>query len=58
MHEWTSTAQMSGLPYIQMRDLSFIVIARFYLPGLFPIAVIIALIIARLPLKSGRLSWQ
>jgi hypothetical protein len=51
MYEWTSTVQMSGLPNIQMRTLSFIVIARFYLPGLLPIVVIVSLIVARLPVK-------
>jgi hypothetical protein len=50
-YEWTSTAVMSGLPLIQMRQLSFIVFARFYLPGLLPIVVIVSLVLARFPVK-------
>ena len=51
MYEWTSTTQMSGLPFIQMRQLPFIELARFYLPGLLPIVVIVSLIVARCPVK-------
>jgi hypothetical protein len=51
MYEWTSTTTMSGLPYIQMNKQSFIVFARFYLPGLLPIAVIVSLMVARLSVK-------
>jgi hypothetical protein len=49
MYEWTSTTQMSGIPSVAMKSLHFIVFARFYLPGLLPIAVIVALIAARFP---------
>ncbi len=51
MYEWTSTATMGSLSHIQMREMSFIVISRFYLPGLFPIAVIASLIVARFPFR-------
>jgi len=51
MYEWTSTTTMSGLPYIQMKQIPFIEFARFYLPGLLPIVVIVSLIIARFPIK-------
>jgi hypothetical protein len=51
MYEWTSTTTMSGLPFIQMKQVPFIEFARFYLPGLLPIVVIVSLIIARFPIK-------
>jgi len=51
MYEWTSTTTMSGLPYIQMKQVPFIEFARFYLPGLLPIVVIVSLIIAKFPVK-------
>jgi len=51
LYEFTSTTTMSGLPHIQMRQLSFVVIARFYLPGLFPMVVLTSLIAARFPVK-------
>lgn len=51
MYEWTSTTTMSGLPYIQMKQIPFIEFARFYLPGLLPIVVIVSLIVARFPVK-------
>ena len=51
MYEWTSTTTMSGLPFIQMNKQSFIVFARFYLPGLLPIVVIVSLMVARLSVK-------
>jgi len=40
MYEWTASFQGAG---------NFVVFDRFYLPGLFPIIVICALILARLP---------
>lgn len=49
MYEFTSTAQMTGLPHVQMNTLHFIVFARFYLPGLLPIVVIVSLVAARFP---------
>jgi hypothetical protein len=49
MYEWTSTVQMSGLPHVLMSQQHFIVFARFYLPGLFPLVVIVSLIAARFP---------
>jgi hypothetical protein len=51
MYEWTSTTTMAGLPYIQMKQVPFIEFARFYLPGLLPVVVIVSLIIARFPVK-------
>jgi hypothetical protein len=51
MYEWTSTTQMSGIPNVAMNSLHFIVFARFYLPGLLPIVVIVSLIAARFPVK-------
>jgi len=51
MYEWTSTTTMIGLPFIQMKQVPFIEFARFYLPGLLPIVVIVSLIIARFPIK-------
>jgi len=51
MYEWTSTTTMIGLPYIQMKRVPFIEFARFYLPGLLPIVVIVSLIITRFPIK-------
>jgi len=43
LYEWTSTQAM------QQR--SFIVVDRFYLPGLFPVVILTALIVARFPRK-------
>lgn len=42
MYEWTDSQIVNG---------SFIIFDRFYLPGLFPLAVISALILARFPAK-------
>ena len=41
-YEWTATTQIGS---------SFIVFARFYLPGLFPLVVISALLLAKIPAK-------
>ena len=43
LYEWTSTPQM--------RNMHYMVLDRFYLPGLFPLAVIAALVLARMPKK-------
>lgn len=43
LYEWTSPAAMADRP--------FIFVDRFYLPGLFPIAVITSLVMTRLPTK-------
>lgn len=51
MYVWTSTTTMSGLPYIQMKQVPFIEFVRFYLPGLLPIVVVVSLVIARFPIK-------
>jgi hypothetical protein len=51
MYEFTSTTHLTSFPSIQMEQLHFIVFARFYLPGLLPIVVIVSLILARLPIK-------
>lgn len=51
MYEWTSTVQMSGLPHVLMSQQHFIVFARFYLPGLLPVVVIVSLIAARFPTR-------
>ena len=42
-YEWTANQQMATRP--------FIVMARFYLPGLFPLAVISALLLSKVPTK-------
>ncbi len=42
-YEWTANMQMDTRP--------FMVMARFYLPGLFPLAVISALLLSKIPTK-------
>ena len=42
-YEWTANMQMDTRP--------FIVMARFYLPGLFPLAVVSALLLSKIPTK-------
>ncbi len=42
-YEWTANQQMGSRP--------FIVMARFYLPGLFPLVVLSALLISKIPIK-------
>ena len=51
MYEWTATPYLSGHPYIQMKEFHFMEFARFYLPGLLPVVVVVALVIARMPVK-------